>query len=209
MKRLVLLAVCTLYTYLAHTQIEFGIKAGLNSIDFVSDGIVIKNGLNDLKIDYQNAEYGHHLGFYTRVKLLGIYVEPAFLFNSNKVNYRLTDYKEGQAVTQIFHERYNTLDIPLNIGIKAGIIRLYGGPVAHLHIDGTSDLVNFKSYSQKFKNANYGYQAGFGFDIWKLRLDVAYEGNLTAFGDHINIDGTPYSFGTAASRVLGTVGYKF
>jgi Outer membrane protein beta-barrel domain len=209
MKRLILLMICSVYTLLSHAQVEFGIKAGLNSIDFVSEGITIKNGVSDLKIDYQNAEYGHHLGLYTRVKLLGIYVEPAFLFNSNKVNYKLTDYKEGQAVTQIFHEKYNTLDIPLVVGIKAGIIRLYGGPVAHLHINGTSDLVNFKSYSQKFKDANYGYQAGFGFDIWKLRLDVAYEGNLTAFGDHINIDGTAYSFGTAASRVLGTVGYKF
>ncbi len=209
MKRLILTSLCFIYTLLLSAQIEFGIKGGLNSIDFISKGIEIKDGIKDIKIDYQNAEYGHHFGFYTRVKLLGIYVEPSFLFNSNSVNYKLTDYTEGQAVTQIFHEKYNTLDIPLHIGIKAGIFRLYGGPVAHLHLNSTSDLINFNSYSQKFKDAKYGYQAGFGLDIWKLRFDVAYEGNLTAFGDHINIDNTPYSFGTAASRVLTTVGYKF
>jgi hypothetical protein len=209
MKRRILIAVCSIYTLITYAQIEFGVKAGLNSIDFVSEGITINNGINNIKIDYQNAEYGHHFGFYTRVKLLGMYVEPSFLFNSNKVNYKLTEYTEGQTISKIFHEKYNTLDIPLNVGIKAGIFRLYGGPVAHLHINGTSDLINFKSYSQKFKDANFGYQAGFGFDIWKLRLDLAYEGNLTAFGDHINIDDNSYSFGTAASRVLTTIGYKF
>ncbi len=209
MKRLILVVACSFYILLTNAQIEFGVKAGLNSIDFVSDGILISEGLDHIKIDYQNAKYGHHFGLYTRVKLLGIYVEPSFLFNSNRVNYKLTEYTEGQTVTKIFHEKYNTLDIPLNIGIKAGIIRLYGGPVAHLHIKGTSDLIDFKSYSQKFKDANFGFQAGFGFDIWKLRLDLAYEGNLTAFGDHITIDDTSYSFGSAAARVLTTVGYKF
>jgi len=209
MRKLLFSLTLLFYSALSYGQIEVGIKGGLSSLDLISDGIEVKNGLNNLKIDFKDASYGHHLGLYARVSFLGLYVEPSVLFNSNKVNYQLTEYSEGQVITKLFNEKYHSLDLPVMVGIKAGLFRLYGGPVAHLHLSSTSDLTNFSSYNQKFKDASYGYQAGFGFDIWKLRLDVAYEGNLTAFGDHINIDGQSYNFGQSASRVLGTVGYKF
>lgn len=207
--RTILILAIALFTNIIHAQIEFGLKAGLNSIDLVSNGIKINNNGQVLDIDFKNSEYGHHIGLYTRAKFLGIYVEPAFIFNSNKVNYSITDYSEDGPVTEIFSEKYYNLDIPLMVGIKAGILRLYGGPVAHLHVASSSDLFDIKDYDQKFKDATYGYQAGFGFDIWKLRLDIAYEGNLSSFGEHISIGGNEYSFGQSASRVIGTVGYKF
>ena len=207
--RTILILAIALFTNFIHAQIEFGLKAGLNSIDLVSNGIKINNNGQVLDIDFKNSEYGHHIGLYTRAKFLGIYVEPAFIFNSNKVNYSITDYSEDGPVTEIFSEKYYNLDIPLMVGIKAGILRLYGGPVAHLHVASSSDLFDIKDYDQKFKDATYGYQAGFGFDIWKLRLDIAYEGNLSSFGEHISIGGNEYSFGQSASRVIGTVGYKF
>ncbi len=210
MKKIIIFTFCCLNSwFILNAQVEYGIKAGINSIDLISDGIKINEGNQLLKIDYLESGYGHQLGMYARVKFLGFYVEPNFMFNSNKVNYRLTNYTEGLPISVIFNERYYNLDMPLNIGIKSGIFRLYGGPVAHVHITSTSDLIDLKSYNQKFNKATYGYQAGFGFDLWKLRLDVAYEGNLSAFGDHINVDGNSYSFGTSASRILGTLGYKF
>lgn len=209
MKKIFLTTTLSIYALIIFSQVEFGVKAGLNSIDLVTDGIIVDDGINNFKIDFQNAEYGHHFGLYSRVKFLGMYVEPGLIFNSNKVNYRITNYFEGQEVFTVLSEKYSTLDIPLNIGVKAGVFRLYGGAVAHIHIDNSSDLYKIKNYSEKFKNANFGYQAGFGFDIWKLRLDLAYEGNLSVFGDHISIGSNDYSFGTSASRILGTVGYKF
>lgn len=207
--RTILILAIALFTNFINAQIEFGLKAGLNSIDLVSNGIKINNNGQVLDIDFKNSEYGHHIGLYTRAKFLGIYVEPAFLLNSNKVNYSITDYSEDGPVSEIFSEKYYNLDIPLMVGIKAGILRLYGGPVAHLHVASSSDLFAIKDYDQKFKDATYGYQAGFGFDIWKLRLEIAYEGNLSSFGEHISIGGNEYSFGQSASRVIGTVGYKF
>lgn len=207
--RTILILAIALFTNFIHAQIEFGLKAGLNSIDLISNGIKINNNGQVLDIDFKNSEYGHHIGLYTRAKFLGIYVEPAFIFNSNKVNYTITDYSEDGPVSEIFSEKYYNLDIPLMVGIKAGILRLYGGPVAHIHVASSSDLFEIKDYDQKFKDATYGYQAGFGFDIWKLRLELAYEGNLSSFGNHISIAGNEYSFGQSASRVIGTVGYKF
>ena len=207
--RIILILCLALFTNLLNAQFEFGIKGGLNSIDLITDGIQINNGSQVIDIDFKNSDYGHHLGLYTRAKFLGIYVEPAAIFNSNKVSYSITDYSENGPLNEIVSEKYFKLDIPVMVGIKAGFFRLFGGPVAHLHIASTSDLIKIKNYNQKFKDATYGYQAGFGFDIWKLRFEMAYEGNLSSFGDHINIDGHNYSFGQSASRVIGSVGYKF
>ncbi|MBP7644615.1 MAG: hypothetical protein KA767_14840, partial [Saprospiraceae bacterium] len=125
------------------------------------------------------------------------------------VTYTLGEYGGVKAVSKFVNETYNSVDLPVMIGLKAGIIRLYAGPVAHLHINSKSDLIDFDGYEQRFKSATYGYQAGFGFDLWKLRFDVAYEGNLSNFGDHITIGGESFSFNDSAARLLGTVSYKF
>jgi len=109
----------------ASAQIEFGLKGGLSSLDLISEGIDVNNGSSKVKIDFRDASYGHHFGLYTRIKFMGMYVEPAALFNSNQVNYSLTDYSEGDVVTKLFSEKYYNLDIPLMAGIKAGIFRLW------------------------------------------------------------------------------------
>jgi hypothetical protein len=190
-------------------QLEFGVKAGVSSVDLISEGIIISNGPDKVKMDFLGSEYGYHVGVYSRLKVLGFYIEPAALLNSNKVNYKLSDYTEGDVLNDLISENYVSLDIPVMAGVKAGIFRLYGGPVGHLHIASTSELTKINGYKQKFKDAKYGFQAGFGLDLWKLRLDVAYEGNLGKFGDHINVGGSSYQFGSSASRVLGTVGIRF
>lgn len=190
-------------------QVEFGVRAGLNSIDLVTNAIKIQGDNSNYELAFNGSQYGHHFGLYSRIKVIGIYVEPAVIFNSNSVSYNLDEYSEGGAVSLIRNETYNNLDIPLMVGLKAGAVRIFGGPVAHIHISSTSDLFAIKSYSQKFKDASYGYQAGFGLDIWKIRVDLAYEGNLSRFGDHITFDDQSYSFSDSASRVLLSLGYAF
>jgi hypothetical protein len=209
MRKFLIVAAVLFTNLIANAQFEIGVKAGVNSVDLISDGIIVKNGLDNFKVDFLGSEYGYHLGLYSRVKLLGFYIEPAAYLNSNKINYKLSDYTEGDILNDIVSENYTSLDIPVLAGVKAGIFRLYGGPVAHLHIASTSELIKINGYSQKFKDAKYGFQAGFGLDLWKLRFDVAYEGNLGKFGDHINVGGNQFQFGSSASRVLGTVGIRF
>ncbi|MBL0099591.1 MAG: hypothetical protein IPP49_05645 [Saprospiraceae bacterium] len=101
------------------------------------------------------------------------------------------------------------MDIPVLAGIKLGVLRFQGGIVGHLFINSVSDVVDIKGYEQKFKTATYGWQAGTGLDIWKLRLDLTFEGNLDKFGDHITVGGHPYAFSDAPTRLLLTMGYKF
>ena len=197
------------FANITQSQVELGIKAGLNSIDLVSNSIEVNDGINNLSIAFNDSQYGHHFGLYTRIKAFGIYLEPGAIFNSNKVSYTIEEYSEKGVISSIKNETYRNLDIPMMVGIKAGFFRLFGGPVAHLHLNSSSELLQLKGYKQKFKDATYGYQAGFGFDIRKIRIELAYEGNLSNFGSHITIDGQPYTFSESASRIIGSIGYAF
>jgi len=211
MKKLVLLILfISLGVAPVISQIEFGFKAGLNSADYASEGIsVITDGQENFNLFVQEANYGFHFGLYTRVSLLGIFIEPSALFNSSSVTYRIDEFDEG-GITQLFkNERFNSLDIPVMAGFKFLIFRIYGGPVAHLHINSSSEVFDIDGYEQRFKEATYGWQAGIGLDLFKLRFQLNYEGNLSSFGDHITFNGHPYSFSDASSRLIGTVGIKF
>ncbi len=209
MNRYLILSCFLLTFFNAISQIEFGAKLGIHSTELVSDGI--KFDLNDrkLRLDYANSNYGTHFGLYSRVKLLGIYVEPSLLFNSTKTNYKLYDYTTTENLKDAFSETYYNLDIPVMVGFKASILRIFLGPVAHIHIANSSELTNISGYSAKFNSATYGFQTGIGVNLWKLRFDLSYEGNFSKFGNHINIGSNQFAFDSSPSRIIGTLGYKF
>lgn len=193
----------------ASAQVQFGVKAGISSYDLAKDGIFVNTGSQNIKWNISNAGYGHHFGVYTRLTLLGIYLEPSLLFNSNTVTYNIETYGESGVFSTLKNEKYNHVDIPVLAGIKAGVLRFQGGVVGHLFINSISDVVDIKGYDQRFKTATYGWQGGMGLDVWRLRLDLLYEGNFDKFGDHITIGGHPYSFSSSPSRLILTMGYKF
>lgn len=212
MKKLVLLltTICFLSIKLHSQGIEFGMKAGLNSIDLASEGIsIFTKDNNEFKLAFHEANYGVHFGLYSRIDLMGLFIEPSFLFNSNSVNYRLDNFTEGGLSSSIKNENYNNLDIPVMVGIRLFFIRIYGGPVAHLHLNSTSDIFDIEGYDQQFKDATYGYQLGAGLDLWNLRVQLNYEGNSSNFGDHIIFEGNPYAFDNGSSRWIASLGVKF
>ena len=209
MKRLLFVFLLSGCFQMSYAQIEFGVKAGLSSFDLASRGIDFTKGRDIFRLQFQNASYGHHVGAYVRGTLLGVFIEPSLIFNSNKINYRLEEYSERGIFEKVLSERYFNMTLPVVAGIKLGLFRFYGGPVANIHIAKTSDLWDIGGYTDKIKTATYGYQAGMGINVWKLRLDLGYEGNLSNFGDHITIDGNRYQFHDKASRVMLTMGYKF
>lgn len=203
----ILLAICSIT--IGQAQIEFGVKAGLSSYDLANEGIFVSTGNQDIKWNIADAGYGHHFGIYTRLSALGLFLEPSLLFNSNKVSYEISTYSEAGVFNTIKNEKYNTMDIPVIAGFKVGVLRFQGGVVGHIFINSISDVVDIKGYEQRFKGATYGWQAGTGVDLWKLRLDLMFEGNFDNFGDHITIGGHNYAFADTPSRLMLTLGYKF
>ncbi len=195
---------------LSFSQFEMGLRAGVSSTDLSPESILIIDGGNSTEISITEAKYGFHLGLYTRISIANIFVEPSFLFNSNRVDYNLEEqiFDTG-IISSIGSETYNNLDIPLMIGMKIGFLRIQGGPVAHIFINSTSELTEISGYSQKFQDATYGIQGGLGLDIGKIRLDLNYETNLSKFGGDIDINGNVFQFDQRPTRLIASVGFRF
>lgn len=200
---------CLMANYFSFSQIEFGFKVGLSSLDLISDAIKDDNGQIGYELNFYDASYGHHLGLYTRIKLPGIYIEPAVIYNSNKVDYKLKSYTESGLLSVVVYERYHNIDIPLILGVKAGFFRMFAGPVAKLDLSTQSGLLDFEDFAHTYKSSKFAFQAGLGLDIWKLRFEISYEGNLSRFGDHITVFGNEHAFNANASRIVSSVGYRF
>lgn len=191
------------------SQIELGIKAGLSSYDLAHDGFLVKNSSGILEWNTENAGYGHHLGVYTRWTLWGVYLESSLLFNSNSMNHHISYYGEGGLVNVIKNEKYNHLNLPVVAGIKLGALRFHGGVVGHFLIDRVGEVFEFDQYSQQLQRATYGWQAGTGIDILRLRLDLSYEGNFQRFGDEIVIQNHSYTFAKTPGRLILSCGFRF
>jgi hypothetical protein len=193
----------------ASGQVRIGIKGGLSTFDIKAGDLILldQNDAESFKLKIQDAKYGIHIGFFLQAKTDFLFFQPELLFNSNSVDYEVEDLSNGEI--RILDENYQQLDIPLMVGFRAGPLRLGAGPVGHLAISSTSDLLNIDGYDQKFDGMSWGWQAGIGLDFWKLHFDFRYEGNLSNFGDHITFFGEKYQFDEKPSRLIASLGISF
>ncbi|MEP7320607.1 MAG: hypothetical protein ABI761_01765 [Saprospiraceae bacterium] len=198
------------FNSLIYAQFRVGLKFGVSSDNISTSAIDIQgaNDFNDLKLSLLRANYGIHAGIFTQVKILGIFIQPEFVFNSSSADYKLSQLSHSP-VDVIKRESYQNLDIPVLLGVKLGPLQLGAGPVGHLFINSSSELIDVSGYKQKFKELKYGYQAMAALVIGKLYLDLRYEGNLSKFGDHLEFFGKQYSFDKSPSRMIGSIGIAF
>lgn len=193
-----------------NAQFEFGMKMGLYSTDLVSETIPILQGeQQQINLLLQGAQYGVHFGVYSRITLAGLFIEPSVIFNSTSAVYSLEQYNEGEFFSQVKTETFHNIDIPVMVGIKFFMFRLFAGPVAHIHLDRTRDLLDISGLQHRLRSATYGFQAGAGVNIWKLRFTTSYEGNLPFAGNSILIAGSEYALSHNPSRLIFAMGIKF
>jgi hypothetical protein len=205
LKRLIFACLLLIMTQFSNAQIEFGMKAGISSNNLSVGDLIFQK--DDMNISLANANYGHHFGFYSRIELISLYIEPSVLFNSSKINYNIKEYSESP-ISTVVSETYLDMNIPVMVGIKMGILRFYGGPMAKVNLEKTSELVDFDNYSTKIKETTYAYQLGLGLDLWSFRFDVNYENNFSDYGDKISIAGATFSNDTNQARWMATIGIK-
>jgi hypothetical protein len=196
-----LLLLCNICVF---AQLRFGVKGGIGTYDLgVNDAIKIVQGGNEFLLNVQDAKYGYHIGLVLQAKLSSFILQPEIVFNSNSVDYGFGQSNGGSP--QPFTEKYQNLDIPILMGLKAGPLRLMAGPVAHYFLSSSSELFEFENYAQKFKELSYGWQAGIGLDFLNLMIDFRYEGNFSKFGSHITFSGAQYSFSNTPARLLASI----
>jgi hypothetical protein len=168
------------------------------------------NDVERFKISATEARYGIHAGIFSIIEIENFYLMPEVIFNSNKVEYEITDLDQVGEVYSVYRqEDLQKLDLGLMMGLKLGILRAGLGPVGHVHIDNTSQLWDVQGYDQNFDGMTWGWQGGLGLDLWFLHLDLRYEGNLSKFGDHITFFGNDFNFDTRVHRWIARVGVSF
>ena len=211
MRKLTLVLLVIFCWTLSFAQVKFGLKAGINSIQIEGSSLAVTNSETneEFNLMVREAQYGFHFGAFLRIKAGSFLVQPEVLFNSDNVDYALKDFGDKNILQSIGNERYNNLDIPLMFGLKLGPAQVMAGPVGHLHINASSDLVDEEFYEAAYEKFKMGWQAGVGINLWKFTLDVRYEGNFHKFGDHITLFNEEIAFSKNQNRVLASLGYRF
>lgn len=206
----VICSLAILFSLNADAQVRLGIKGGLSSSDIPAGHLLIldQSDANRFSLSVDEAKFGLHLGMFIQVQLGHFFMQPEFLFNTVTMDYAIEDLQQGTP-RQIKDEIYRHLDAPLIVGLKTGPVRFGAGPVGHLLLDSTSDLHDIDGYTPVFERFSWGWQAGIGLDIWKLHLDVRYEGNFNHYGDHFTFYGRPYRFSESPSRLIASAGISF
>jgi len=220
MKRIILIALFVIpITFIANSQIKFGIKAGVTSTslkvdDFISvDG---QSGYDELLIKGKNSKIGFQGGIFTRITILKLYVQPELLFTSTSTEVEVTEFlNEVEGISFVEEQSFQQIDFPIMVGYKFGPARFQLGPVGTIMLSSTPALSKIDELDnidvkEEFNGATWGYQVGVGLDIFKkLTIDLKYEGSLSKLGDGVNIGGEVQDFDSRNSKIILTLGWMF
>jgi hypothetical protein len=153
---------------------------------------------------------GYQLGAFARIGRT-VFIQPEVYFSAKEVNVDvLNSLTTNQGVVGFSQK---SLDVPILLGVKFGPIRVLAGPVATYAISAsTSPDAAVKSYfsgtSQEIINrSNFSYQAGLGFDILNLSLDLRYEGAMSELNNTIAVP-TGFQYSQKPSYYQATIGFR-
>jgi hypothetical protein len=202
MNKLLFLACFSLLCSSATAQFfQFGIRGGLNSYNVRYDEVT----LNNVSIE-SASKNGLHLGFYSRVQILGFYVQPELLYT--RMGSSITTTTNGTASTADL--TFQRIDIPVLAGKKFfGMLRVNAGPVFSNLLKADLNENNLtQNITNSYRNNTVGFQFGVGLDFWKLVIDAKYEGSLMRFGNSISTNGQTFTTDSRPSQWMLSVGYR-
>ena len=207
MKRIILISFLAIaISWGLSAQLDFGLKGGLNISNIKASEILT----DDYRINpAASGNLGYHVGGFLRASLVGIFIQPELYFSSLSSEYKVEDISGTGTAQELAKQKIGRMDIPVLVGVKLGGFRLGLGPVGSIIVSDQSDLRDITGYESTLKSATFGYQLGAGADIWKICIDLRYEGNLTKMGDHINIGGETLNLDDRVRQVIISLGFKF
>ena len=206
MKKLFLITGMAILSLNLSAQLDFGIKGGLNISNVKASEILT----DDYRINpAASGNLGYHIGGFLRASLLGIYIQPELYFSSISSEYKVEDVSGTGTLEQLATQKIGRMDVPVLVGVKLGTLRLGLGPVGSIIVSDQSDLTDITGYEATLKSATFGYQIGAGADIWKISIDLRYEGNLSKLGDQLNIGGETINLDNRVRQVLISLGIRF
>lgn len=206
MKRIILITSLAILFLNSNAQIDFGIKGGINISNVKASEILT----DDYRINpVASGNLGYHVGGFMRASLVGIFIQPELYFSSIANEFKVEDLSGAGSTEQLIKQKIGRMDVPVLVGVKLGTFRLGLGPVGSIIVSDKSDLNDITGYEATLKSATFGYQLGAGVDIWKIGIDVRYEGNFTKLGDHIDIGGQTINLDNRVRQVIISLGISF
>ncbi len=213
--RLILMVLMFTVATVTFGQVKFGIRGGVNTSRLKSDDVIVTpNPTTESNYRITIPKYamiGYHVGLVGQVQLFNFFIQPEALYTvtRNDINvYDLNsaDPDHADQLTQTL----NRLDFPVMLGLKAGAFKAGIGPVLTFLISDDSDLERITDYDLRWNKATVGFQAGIGFDIKKVAIDLKYEGSLSKIGDGISLgeEGT-MDFNSRIQQVILSIGLFF
>lgn len=211
MKRILVIVLSLMILLPAIGQINFGIKAGLNTTTITMDDLkTVTSGNVSYTIDKaKGANYGFHAGAFLRLGTGKVFVQPELIFATRTNEYTVT--KVQSTIDYLKTQKFNKIDIPVMLGLKFGPLRVNAGPAASLLINSPADLIEDTEFKTMYSRMTFGYQAGLGLDLFeKLTIDVRYEGSLKKYQNQIeNTLGTKIALDDRVNAFLFSLGIMF
>ena len=144
-----------------------------------------------------------------RASLVGIFIQPELYFSSIAHEFNVEDISGAGTADQLVKQKIGRMDVPVLVGVKLGTFRLGLGPVGSIIVSDQSDLTDITGYEATLKSATFGYQLGAGLDIWKLGIDLRYEGGLTKLGDQLDIGGHTINLDNRVRQIIISLAINF
>lgn len=187
----------------AQSKLTLGARAGINLSQIRGDG---KGSSQSFWDDESARTIGFTGGLFARIGDK-FYLQPEFI-----ISQKGGKTKNALGIETDFKQTY--FDVPVLVGTKIGkIARINAGPMATFLInknDSFLEQIGVIEKDEGFRKAILGYQAGVGFDIGKITLDMRYEGNVNdVFNINYKDSQTESQFAGKGNLWFVTLGYKF
>lgn len=152
-------------------EFSIGPKIGVSKGNISVNGSTFSSG---------NDKIGYHAGLFARLGGNHIFIQPEVLYTNTGGEFTSTQGNNTVSYTA----KFDKIDVPIMAGFKiAEFFRLQAGPTLAFILN--SDLSSTSTLPVKpdYNKATIAYQAGIGFDIANLIVDLKYEGALGKLAD--------------------------
>ena len=168
-------------------------------------------------LDNTDAVLTYQLGFFTRFKFAGVYIQPEAMFSSSKTEMTFENILNENTNTNndvVGEVKLNKLDIPVMIGKRfMKIVRINAGPVFSYilsqNIDQSGAKEAWNEINAEYKNATVGLQYGIGVDIAMINIDLRVEKGFQAISENLTIGDTNFAADQRLEQIMLSVGMKF
>lgn len=134
----------------------------------------------DVRIPEEGNDVGFQIGGFLRHKVNNVYIQTELLFSATQSRIQFLNYEGVSGFNPAADFEFNTLELPLSIGVNIGNLRLDGGPGLSILLKGNEFfLKETKNVTGDYNQLSILWRIGAGIDINKLSLDFKYEFGLS------------------------------